>query len=268
MLRQRALSALALVPPVLAAVWFGEPWFTALVAVAALEGFLEFARLGRAAGGEPFLPPGLVLTFVFVLSPHSLEARILSLLVASAVVIPLVWALVWALVQTKREGTLARYGLTLAGIFYLGWMLSRWVDLRGLDGGREWVLLGLLATFASDTAAFFVGRAFGRYSMASQVSPKKTWEGGVAGFLAAMLVAVGLAWWFALPMGYGLALLLGGLVAVAAQVGDLVESLLKRSAGVKDSGQLIPGHGGLLDRLDSIVFTGAVVYYFVEWMIK
>ena len=143
-------------------------------------------------------------------------------------------------------------------------MLSYLVALR-LDAGSNWLFFTLLVTFGSDSAAFFIGRALGRHRLALRISPNKTWEGAIGGIFGAVIVSL----LFTLPtplqvtLGYGQAVLLGLLVSIFGQIGDLVESLLKRNMGVKESGRLMPGHGGLLDRMDSIVFAGIVVYYFV-----
>jgi len=166
------------------------------------------------------------------------------------------------------EGASINWVWTLAGIIYIGWMLSHFIPLRGLEGGRDWVLFALFATFAADTSAFFAGRLWGSHSLASAISPGKTWEGAIGGFLGAIAAALILiAILPSLSIPYWQGIVLGALVGIFAQLGDLSESMLKRSAGVKDAGKLIPGHGGILDRLDSIVFTVVVVYYYVIWVI-
>jgi phosphatidate cytidylyltransferase len=144
--------------------------------------------------------------------------------------------------------------------------------LRELDHGRELVLLVLFATFACDTAAFFIGRTWGRHRMAPVISPGKTWEGAAAGFAAAIAAALALRsllnlgnW--ELPLSCVQSAVIGCLVGFVSQLGDLLESLIKRRAGAKDSGRLMPGHGGILDRIDSLVFTGAIIYYYVIWMV-
>jgi phosphatidate cytidylyltransferase len=151
----------------------------------------------------------------------------------------------------------------------MGWLLGHWVLLMNSShwDGRDWVLLAVFSTFAVDTAAYFAGRRFGRHSLAPAISPGKTWEGAVAGFLAAPGAVMLLAHVLGLEMGVERLALIGVLVGVFAQVGDLAESKLKRVTGVKDSGGLIPGHGGILDRLDSIVLTGVVVYYCLSWFL-
>ena len=156
----------------------------------------------------------------------------------------------------------------VAGILYVGWLLSYLVALR-LDAGSSWLFLALLATFGSDTAAFFVGRALGKHLLAPRISPHKTWEGAVGGVCGAIVVSLlfTLPTPLQVPLNYGQAVLLGLLVSVFGQLGDLVESLLKRTVGVKEAGKLIPGHGGALDRIDSVVFAGIVVYYYVIWVV-
>ena len=185
------------------------------------------------------------------------------LLLTSAVVL----SLIWLLRRPQKEGVFTNWAWTIAGILYIGWLLSYFVALIGLDGGRDWVFFALFVTFGSDTAAFFVGRALGRHHLAPRISPGKTWEGAIAGVLGALIVSLVLVTLLTLPVSYGQTILLGLLVSIFGQLGDLIESLLKRNMGVKDSGKLIPGHGGFLDRIDSIVFAGVVVYYYVIWVI-
>ncbi len=153
----------------------------------------------------------------------------------------------------------------------MGWMVGHYVMLRQLDHGRELVILALFTTFACDTSAFFVGRTWGKHHMTPTISPHKTWEGAIGGFAGAVAAAAALCYLlnlgsWTLPLSYLEAVGVGCLVGVAAQFGDLLESMLKRRAGVKDSGSLLPGHGGVLDRIDSLVFTGVIVYYFVLWV--
>jgi phosphatidate cytidylyltransferase len=150
-------------------------------------------------------------------------------------------------------------------------MLSHLVGLRRLDSGRDWVLLAIFATFATDTVAYLLGRAFGKHHMAPAISPGKTWEGAAAGLAGGLAATVALAFILDLtphPLSYPGVILLGFLIPIFAQLGDLAESLLKRSAGVKDAGHLIPGHGGMLDRMDSIMFSSIVVYYYMIWVIR
>jgi len=181
----------------------------------------------------------------------------------SIVILPLIWLIL----RPQKELAFVRWAWTIAGILYVGWLLSHLVALRGLDAGRDWVFFALFITFASDTSAFFVGRALGRHHLAPRISPGKTWEGAVAGAFGAIIVSLLLVTLLSLPLSYWQAILLGLVVSIFGQLGDLVESLFKRNMGAKESGRSIPGHGGALDRIDSVVFAGIVVYYYVVWVL-
>jgi phosphatidate cytidylyltransferase len=263
MLKQRVITGLWGIPLLIAAVWFDKPlpWFTALVAIWGALAVFEFYKLVAGAKAQPLTYFGLVWTLLFIISPHFSYDFLMPLLLTSAVVL----SLIWLLVRSKRDGAFIGWAWTLGGILYLGWLLSYFVALRGLEDGRNWVFFALFTTFASDTSAFFVGRALGRHKLAPRISPGKTWEGTIAGVFGAIIVS--LLFTLLIPISYWQAIVLGILVSIFGQLGDLVESLFKRNMGVKDSGRLIPGHGGFLDRIDSVVFVGAVVYYYVIWAI-
>lgn len=267
MLKQRVITGLWGIPLLIAAVWFAQPlpWFTILVAIWGLLAVYEFYKIVAGAKVPPLIYFGLIWTLLFIISPHCSYAPTLPLLLTSAVVL----SLLWLLVRPQKEGSFIGWAWTIAGILYIGWLLSHLVALRGLDDGRNWVFLALLVNFGSDTAAYFTGRALGRHKLAPNISPSKTWEGAIAGVLGAIIISLlfTIPSPLSLPIGYGQAILLGLLVSVFGQLGDLVESLLKRNMGVKDSGKLLPGHGGALDRIDSVVFAGVVVYYYVIWAI-
>jgi phosphatidate cytidylyltransferase len=268
MLKKRFSTALWGIPLLAAAVWFDEPlpWLTILVALWGMLAVIEFYRLGEKAKLAPLTLFGLLWTLLFIISPQ-IDSRYLTppILVTSGVVL----SLVWLLVRPKREGAFLDWAWTLGGILYIGWLLSYFVGLRGLEDGRNWVLLALAVTFASDTAAYFTGKALGRHKLAPTISPGKSWEGTIGGFIGAIIIALlfTLSTPLQLPIGYGQAVLLGFLISLFGQLGDLVESLLKRNTGVKDSGSWLAGHGGFLDRIDSVVFAGVVVYYYVVWVV-
>jgi phosphatidate cytidylyltransferase len=145
-------------------------------------------------------------------------------------------------------------------------MLSYWLNLRFLDEGWGWVCLALLTTFANDTGAFFVGRKWGAHKLAPGISPRKTWEGAIGGLLSAIaatfIVFAIVSLFSPLTLNCWQLVLLGFVISVFAQLGDLIQSLLKRNLGAGESGKLLPGHGGILDRFDSLIFTGVVVYYY------
>jgi len=260
MLKKRVITALVGIPLLIAAIWFGEPWFTILVTIWGLLAAFEFYKMVAASKVSPLTYLGLIWTLLFILSPHFDYDSLMPLLLTSAVVL----SLIWLLLRPQKEGAFIGWAWTMGGILYIGWLLSYFVTLRGLDDGKNWVFLALFTTFASDTAAFFAGRTLGKHRLAPRISPGKTWEGAIAGVFGAIIVSLlfTISTPLQLPLTYWQTILLGLLVSVFGQLGDLVESLLKRNMGVKESGNLIPGHGGVLDRIDSVVFAGIVVYYY------
>ena len=260
MLKKRVITALWGIPLLIVVIWFGgELGFTILVAIVGLVAAFEFYKMVAVAKVPPLTCFGLIWTLLFILSPYFNYDFLIPLLLTSAVVLPLIWLLF----RLQREMAFASWAWTVAGILYVGWLLSYLVALRGLDVGMEWVFLALFTTFGSDTSAFFVGRALGKRPLAPHISPGKTWEGAIGGALGSVIVNLVLVIPLNLPLSYGQAILLGFIVSVFGQLGDLIESLLKRNMGVKESGKLVPGHGGVLDRMDSLVLAGVIVYYYV-----
>jgi len=259
-------------PVVVLAVWFGSPWFTVLISAAALAGTYELCRMAGFDRREPLLYLGLAWALALVLTPHyhDRSPHILPLIVTATLLI----SLLMLLRSPARERAFQNWVWAIAGALYVGWMLSYWLSLRGLqpfEAGRSWVYLAMLTTFANDTGAYFIGRAWGKHKLAPGISPGKTREGALGGLASAVLAAVIMAtvlnlisplsfeYWQIIPLGL--------LVGVFAQLGDLVESLLKRNTTVKQSGSLLPGHGGILDRFDSLIFVGPVAYYYILWVI-
>lgn len=275
-MKLRVITAVVGIPLLLAFVYFDfevdTEWFSRVpllilaVGAAAALGAWEFYRLGTHAGARPLTVFGVVWAALFVVAALFDVDWATASLLASAAVLPLVWLAIF-----RRDALLQSWVWTLAGMLYMGWMLGHYVMLRQLDDGRELVILVLFTTFACDTSAYFVGRSWGKHRMTPTISPHKTWEGAIGGFAGAVAAALALRYLlslgdWSLPLSYVEAIGVGCLVGVAAQLGDLLESLLKRRAGVKDSGNVLPGHGGVLDRIDSLVFTGVIVYYFVLWV--
>lgn len=264
MLRRRVITALVLVPVLLAAAWFGDPWLFIVVATFALLGAAEFYKLSNAAGWQPFTSLGILFVLLFIANAHWGDERTTMLLISGVVIISLI-RLLW---YADKEKAFTNWAWTIGGVFYIGWMMSHFILLRELEDGRSWVLVALLGTIASDTSAFFVGRAWGRKRMAPAISPGKTWGGAVGGIIGTMIVVVILGGVLDLDgIGYAGLVILGFFISVFAQLGDLAGSMLKRTAGVKEAGKLMPGHGGALDRLDSVMFTVILVYYYVVWIV-
>ena len=267
MLKHRVITGAVGVPIIILVIWFGHPWFTLLIAAAALAASYEFYRMADFRFRDPLLCLGLLFTLALVLSSHYKNADLLPAVITAAILI----SLISLLRRPSRETAFRNWAWTMAGAIYVGWMLSYWPNLRGLESGRAWVYLAMLTTFANDTAAFFVGRAKGKHKLLPAVSPSKTLEGAIGGLLSSIVAAVIIATVLSRlgqlrTFQYWQIILLGFLVSIFAQLGDLVESLLKRNMGVKESGNLLPGHGGVLDRFDSLIFVGAVVYCYAIWV--
>lgn len=259
----RVVSGAILLAVVAAVLWAGTPFVTALVALAALVAAWELAGLLRRAGAAPELWLAYPLTLWLALRfafPDAYQAADWPLLAAVTA------GLVVAAVSRR---SLRGWGASVVCALYCGFALGFFVALyrwRVVDAdhfGLRLVALALAAVFAGDTIAYFAGTALGRHGFFRRISPRKTVEGAVAGAAASILVGA-----FAGPPLVGLGAAagagLGALIALFAQGGDLVESALKREAGVKDSSRLIPGHGGLLDRVDSLVLVGPVVYCYLK----
>jgi len=269
-------------PVLFASVWFDAPvhWFTLVMLAWGGAAVFEFYQLTNTTGTRPLLYFGTAWTALLIVARDSSVAdfvgitaeQISLVLLSSAIILPLVWLLR----REPKNQAFSRWIWTLGGMAYVGILLGHFVALRTVDDGRNWVYFAFLATFASDTAAFFVGRTWGKRKLAPSISPAKTWEGclgGLAGAALISLIFVPVTVFAAtnalrIPeLNYMLAIVLGILVSAFGQLGDLVESLFKRNMGAKDSGKLFPGHGGALDRLDSVAFAGIMVYYFV-WFIR
>jgi len=264
LLRNRILSALVLIPIVGWAVWLGGWWLFATVLLAAGLAGYEFSRLMRRADYAPSTVFVLVAIGMFLL-----DAQLPSLGIAQP---GLAWLLIlsisWQLFQSRHAAPTADWALTMAGGLYLGWLSAHMIRLRALPDGLAWSVLALLVTWGTDTAAYFVGNAIGRHKLWPRLSPHKTWEGVWGGIAGGMLVGAGIGylatrWLGAIGLTHGL--FVGLLAGGVGPFGDLAISMMKRQAQVKDSSRLIPGHGGFLDRTDSLIFVVVTTYYYVTW---
>lgn len=255
MLATRVASALVFGPLLLAAGYLGGPLLWLLTAVVVAIGFFELDKLFSGFGWRA--QPGLGLPFALGLVGAAAAGRpdlMPAILTSGALT-----AIIAPTVLPRRVSAHDAVGVVF-GLVYLGWLVTHFVLLRQLPTGRELFLLGLIGTWAFDSGSYFAGRAFGRRKLAPLVSPGKTVEGLVGGLILGGVVItwLGRAW---LHLAWVPGLALAAAVMAAAQLGDLAESALKRRAGVKDSGTLIPGHGGVLDRFDSLLAVLPVVYY-------
>ncbi|MFO7695767.1 MAG: phosphatidate cytidylyltransferase [Anaerolineae bacterium] len=254
-LKTRIASAAVLIPLVAILVWAGGWYLAAGLALAGVLATVEYLALVRSAG----LRPTTVASLAFV--PLAvLDAQLPDLgIIRWAVFLLAAASLSVEVFHSNREGSLNSWGTTVAGL-YIGLGISYFVSLRALDNGLLWVGLAMVGTWISDTGAYLAGSRWGRRRLAPAISPSKSWEGVYGGLLTGVLTVWAIAW-----LGLGLAhwqgLVLGLVLVLAATLGDLAESVIKRQVGAKDSGALIPGHGGMLDRIDSLLFVAPAVYY-------
>jgi phosphatidate cytidylyltransferase len=230
-----------------------------LIALAASLALSEFYVLTRESSRMPNEVFGVIATAAMPLAAAmdgllGLNAAFTVLVIAS-----LIWHLAF------RQVRLADTAVTLFGAVYVGYTLAHLVLLRSLDSGALFVLATLVSVWLNDILAYFVGSTLGRRRLAPRVSPNKTWEGFAAGTLASVLVWVAVFYVTDTGIAFGWHLLIGVAVGIAAVVGDLAESRIKREIGVKDSGRLLPGHGGFLDRFDALILVSVVAYYLLVW---
>ena len=260
----RLLSAGVGIPLLLVVIWAGGYWLAGVAALAALLALREVGTLVWDAGWRPLVYEGAAWGAVVVaLAARDVDSVLIAL--GSGAI-----AVLAVSIATRRSATsVGDWTMTVAGVAYIALPLVALVLLREsgssavwpLDSGAAWVVVAVFGTFAADTGSYAVGRAVGTHRMTPRLSPGKTWEGAAGGLVAGAGGTVALfAVLGSIETTLGWAVLLGLGIALAAQAGDLAESALKRLAGAKDSGALIPGHGGLLDRMDSLVPVFPLVY--------
>ncbi len=280
----RIVSGIVAIALALTMSLLGGWYFTLMFAVIVYLGQLEYFQLVQAKGIAPAAKTTLVVSLALLII-----ATVSSTLADAVMPVAGTFICFYLLFQPKLA-TIADISTSILGLFYCGYLPSYWVRLRSLGSGavsnlplggywpETWTnlqalpegltatLLTFLCIWAADIGAYTIGKFFGRTRL-SDISPKKTVEGAVFGVAASVGVAVAGAWYLNWPSWPLTGLALGLLIGIASLLGDLTESMMKRDAGVKDSGQLIPGHGGILDRADSYVFTAPLVYYFVTLLL-
>jgi phosphatidate cytidylyltransferase len=296
-LLKRIATAVVLIPIVLALILRAPvPVVTVVAALVALVTIHEFLKLTESYGVRPSRLPTYLFTALFFLAlavstageaPLSATGKFLVVLAFAAAIAPFLALSILMLRSDLRSGYPAA-GASVFAFTYVALPMGMLVQLREQASGAFYLLYLLLVVWAGDIFAYFVGKSIGRHLMSPRISPKKTWEGAAASLLA----SVGVGWFLfrhaeqissvllhagliTRPGGmYGLeapnmspVILLTVVLNVAAQLGDLVESLIKRGAGVKDSGAILPGHGGMLDRIDALLFAAPVLWFYLAWRV-
>jgi phosphatidate cytidylyltransferase len=275
MLTTRLLVAVILLPVGLVAIYLGGWVFVAIVALLLGLAAREYNQLFRACGLQPagVLVIAGVLLLVLGRAANGFESA--PWITSSLILASMVYHLFSY--ERGRDQAATDFSVTVAGTFYLGWIGAYLISLRTLPDGHWWVFLVLATVWLADSGAYFIGRGLGRRRFSPRLSPKKTWEGYLGGLACATLGAALLAAVWPAPgalsfdarpaisalEGALLGLLIGGLTPL----GDLGESMIKRQCGAKDSGNLLPGHGGIFDRIDSWLWAGVIGYYALQWFL-
>ena len=294
---KRVLTALVLIPIVLLLVLRAPVPLVALVTAAvALVTVQEFLKLTENYGVQPLRVPtyaAVAIFFLLLAFNVGQEKPLLStdIFGIAAAFAPCIVTFIFLTIAMRRENLATGYPAAAASAFafaYIALPLAMLVQLRQQWAGAFLILYLLLVVWSGDILAYFVGKSIGRHLMAPRISPKKTWEGAVASMVASLAVG-GAVFYYSLPLStkflqwgliqrrdgmFGLErpallpiLLLTAVLNIAAQLGDLVESLIKRGAAVKDSGTILPGHGGMLDRIDALLFAAPVLWVWAAWRV-
>jgi phosphatidate cytidylyltransferase len=256
----RLASTAVVLPIVLVLLWAGGWWWVGLLVVLIGMGTWEFVRLLQRLGYQPSFSFAILLVCSTIVSAQIGDPSLLQPIYAAIVVLSLAWHVLTDRTQTQIENWL----LPLGGALYIGWTSGHMVSMRAFPRGayRLFVTFGIV--WIADSMAYLVGKRWGRHAMAPRLSPKKTWEGYVGGVIGGILggmLLLGLG-----DLGWGHGALLGLLEAAITPLGDLGISMIKRQAGVKDTGSLMPGHGGALDRVDSQLIAVVLGFYYQHWI--
>ena len=268
----RILTAVVLLPILIAAIIIPKLalLFVLVVAIALIVSLLEFWMLARKQQirADPvagLLGAGALLTVFYFTEPRRPPDLLVIVIVLALLII---CSLVAAMLRgAPFERMISSAGVTVLGVMYVVFLGGHLLALRtgfGAPLSKHLLAFFFLVLMGSDSAAYYGGKTFGKHKLAPSVSPGKTWEGAVAGMLASLLLAAGAHYWFFPELPLRFAMPLAAVMNVVGVLGDLTESALKRSAGTKDTAQILPGHGGMLDRIDSLLFNAPLIYYFAH----
>lgn len=252
---QRVISAIVGIPIVLALIRFGGVSLQLLLLVVFIIGFFEYSRLAESMNIKIRFWEGLAGGIFILIWSWEYATSVLQTLI-----ILWVYLMLYFIIMQNIENSLSIISTTIFGLLYLAVPLSMFLIMRKFDPQGYWCTMVIVGTWAFDSTAYFIGKRFGRHRLASILSPLKSWEGFVGGLLAAVISSF-------LFLSDFRGILIGILLSLGVQAGDLFESLLKREARVKDSGNIIPGHGGILDRIDGFLVGVVFVFPFIRFIV-
>jgi len=243
--------------------WEGFPFFI-VVTIIALLGLKELYSIANKQGYKPsyILGTMLILYFIFisVYDVYSLNCYIDNIIITSFIIL----SFIIQLFRKDFSKVLAEISITIFGSIYLGYLLSFMIKIKDLPNGNYYLISLFIVTWVNDIGAYLIGSNFGKNKIFPKISPKKTIEGSIGGIIFSIAATFAFKNW--LDLTFNELISLGLIIAIIAQIGDLFESVLKRGSGVKDSGTLIPGQGGILDCFDSLIFTAPVFYYYIIFL--
>lgn len=275
----RCISGLVGIPLLILLIFVGEGVpFILGIGIISIIGLVEFYRGVRRTGADPQLWVGVASAFLFLFAArHQFQEKQFSL--PGVLTLFIIVALIIELLR-KNRAPIKNLGATIVGAVYVGWLFSYLIAINSIPGdplqihpipvpirlGGWLVLYIVFTTWASDTMAFFIGRKWGKRKLAPRLSPGKSWEGFAAGMMFATVMSVVMSRPLGIPLLH--AVVLGVVISIAGVIGDLAESSIKRDIGIKDFGSMMPGHGGILDRFDSLLFAAPLFYYYVTLIMR
>jgi phosphatidate cytidylyltransferase len=270
MLGKRILVTVILLPIGLAAIWLGGWYLTAVVALFLSLAAWEYVNLFRLGGFKPAVVLVVGGTLMLLIGRNISGFKDADWMISLIILLGMTYHLV--AYERGRDQAATDFGVTLSGVLYIGWFGAYFISLRNLPDGIWWILVVLPAVWFADSGAYFIGSRFGRHKLSPRLSPKKTWEGYFGGIVVAVVLTTLLVVIWQAVMGTNSVItplrgaLVGLVMGVFPTLGDLGESMIKRQVGVKDSGKLLPGHGGAFDRIDSWIWAVMIGYYMILWL--
>ncbi|NQU17262.1 MAG: phosphatidate cytidylyltransferase [Candidatus Saganbacteria bacterium] len=264
-MKARALTIILTVPIIWACTYFGGLAFLALILSLALLSINEFYKLMMKKGYMPAFWLGNVITIFFIIFAYYSLERNWEPAHSAIFTMAAIFAFMAGVFLKREKDTSVDIAVTIMGIVYIGWFFSYFLFIRNMTDHGGYLFFLMLTIWANDVVAYLVGTRFGKRKLAPNISPKKTVEGAAAGFMVCLAAAGIFSWIAKLPLIH--ALILGAIIGIVAILSDLIESVIKRDAGEKDSSNLVPGHGGVLDRMDSFILTVPVMYYYLVWVV-
>lgn len=256
----RLISTAVILPIVLLCMFWDSWWFFGLILLVMTLATWEYVRMLRRHGYRAEYAFALLMLWSIILDFYFSDLGIIR----PALALLLLASLTWSVLLDKTTTKVENWMLPLAGALYIGWTAGHMLLIRALPRGDYLLFTTFGITWLADSGAYFVGRAIGKHKLAPVISPKKTWEGVLGGIVTAItggtiIASLGGLGWF-----HGV--LLGLLLSTLTVFGDLGKSIIKREVGVKDSSEIIPGHGGMFDRVDSLLFAAVIGYYYFTWV--